>query len=122
MNQSAGRSQKSWEPLDEAHFPERFEAELVCMTNDGVTHRVRIDDVYGSENRPASADNVRAKFRANAALIMTSTDAANLESAVDELDRAKDLTEPVEVVKRVVPELIRNGRKPTRSIGIASGC
>jgi len=82
-----------WEPLGEVHFPERFEAELVCVTSDEATHRVRIDDVYGSANRPASADNVRAKFRANAALVMTSADAANLESAVDEIDRAKDLTE-----------------------------
>ncbi|MGA2568596.1 MAG: MmgE/PrpD family protein [Pseudolabrys sp.] len=82
-----------WEPLGEVHFPERFEAELVCVTSDGATHRVRIDDVYGSANRPAVADDVRAKFRANAALVMTSADAANLESAVDELDRAKDLTE-----------------------------
>jgi hypothetical protein len=41
----------------------------------------------------ANASDVRAKFHANAALVMTSAEAANLEAAVDRLDRAKDLTE-----------------------------
>ena len=82
-----------WQPLGNAHFPERFEAELVCETRDGETLRVRIDDVYRSANRPASVDDVRAKFRTNAALAVTGADAARLESAVDRLDRAEDLTE-----------------------------
>jgi len=82
-----------WEPLADARFPERFEAELLCETRDGTTHRVRIDDVYGSANRPAHATDVRAKFHANAALVMTNTEVANLETAVDGLDCVKDLNE-----------------------------
>jgi 2-methylcitrate dehydratase PrpD len=91
VRELAGRAR--WEPLADACFPERFEAELICETRDGATSRVRIDNVYGSANRPANASDVRAKFHANAALVMTSAEAANLEAAVDRLDRAKDLTE-----------------------------
>lgn len=50
----------SWEPLADARFPERFEAEIEC---DG--HKVRIEDVYGNITRPATADTVRTKFLAN---------------------------------------------------------
>lgn len=81
-----------WEPLADARFPERFEAEMSCETRDGATHRVRVNDVYGSANRPARTDDVRAKFRANGALAMTAADAARIEEAVDGLNRAKDLT------------------------------
>jgi 2-methylcitrate dehydratase PrpD len=52
----------AWEPLKNARFPERFEAELVCGSQ-----RVRVDDVYGNTSRPASAQAVREKFVANGA-------------------------------------------------------
>jgi 2-methylcitrate dehydratase PrpD len=54
----------SWEPLADARFPERFEAELVCGP-----HVVRIDDVYGNPSRPATAQAVREKFIANGASV-----------------------------------------------------
>jgi 2-methylcitrate dehydratase PrpD len=56
----AAANRISWEPLEDARFPERFEAEIECG---GRT--VRIDDVYGNTSRPASPDAVRAKFLAN---------------------------------------------------------
>lgn len=86
-------SRTRWEPLTNACFPERFEAELICETRDGETHCVRIDDVYGSAKRPAEAADVRAKFYANAALVMTNAEAARLETVVDGLHHAKELTE-----------------------------
>jgi 2-methylcitrate dehydratase PrpD len=52
----------TWEPLNNARFPERFEAELVCGSQ-----LVRVDDVYGNTGRPASAQAVREKFVANGA-------------------------------------------------------
>ena len=50
----------AWEPLANARFPERFEAEIVCGP-----HVVRVDDVYGNASRPASAQAVRGKFLAS---------------------------------------------------------
>ena len=55
-----------WEPLPDARFPERFEAEIVCDTRAGASHTIRIDDVYGNRTRPPGADPIMKKFRANA--------------------------------------------------------
>ena len=47
-------------------FPDRFEAELSARRSDGSTLDIRLDDVYGNASRPAAADDVLQKFRANA--------------------------------------------------------
>lgn len=54
-----------WEPLEPNRFPVRFEAELAATLHDGRTLDVRIDDVRGNASRPASPDDVEAKFHAN---------------------------------------------------------
>ena len=60
-----------WEPLPDARFPERFEAEIVCDTSAGASHTIRIDDVYGNRTRPPGAEKVMAKFFANAERCLT---------------------------------------------------
>ena len=77
----------SWSPLEGAQFPQRFEAELTVTLRAGGTRRCRIDDVFGGANRPAGGDEVRAKFRANAALCLEAAAVAELEHAVDTLER-----------------------------------
>ena len=77
----------SWSPLEPSAFPNRFEAEMVVKFDDGRAQRCRIDDVFGGASRPASADQVRAKFRANAALCLDAAAVAGLEEAIDALDR-----------------------------------
>lgn len=81
----------AWEPLADARFPERFEAEIACRLRDGTVHTVRVDDVYGNHSRPASAEAVRTKFRANAGRLLPAARIAALERALDDLDRAPDL-------------------------------
>lgn len=93
-----------WEPLAGHRYPERFEAEIVCETRNGMTQSVRIDDVYGSASRPADAADVRVKFYANAATVMTKAEAANLEAAVDSLDDAGDLTKLTRALRCVKPK------------------
>ncbi len=80
-----------WEPLPDAAFPRRFEAELSCELIDGRTETVRVDDVYGNHSRPAADEDVRRKFRANAAHALDADAVAALETAVAELDRAASL-------------------------------
>jgi 2-methylcitrate dehydratase PrpD len=75
----------TWCPLEASHFPQRFEAELMVVCNDGRERRCRIDDVFGGATRPASAEQVKAKFRANAALCLDAAGSAGLEAAVDTL-------------------------------------
>jgi 2-methylcitrate dehydratase PrpD len=80
----------AWEPLPQARFPERFEAEVLCKTRTD-TQTVRIDDVYGNHTRPPGADAVLAKFRANAARSLRPDAVAALERAGQELSAARDL-------------------------------
>ena len=55
-----------WQPLEPNDFPNRFEAELSARRRDGSMLDIRLDDVYGNASRPAAADDVLVKFRANA--------------------------------------------------------
>ena len=80
-----------WEPLPDARFPERFEAEIVCETKARTSETVRIDDVYGNHTRPPGADQILAKFRANAARSLQTDAIALVERAVDGLMTARDL-------------------------------
>jgi 2-methylcitrate dehydratase PrpD len=79
-----------WEPLPQARFPERFEAEVVCKTRTE-TQTVRIDDVFGNHTRPPGADAILTKFRANGARSLKADGVRSLERATEELSAARDL-------------------------------
>lgn len=81
-----------WEPLPDARFPERFEAEIVCETRTGATHNIRIDDVYGNHTRPPGADPIMAKFRANAARSLTPEASEAAVRAAEGLMAARDVS------------------------------
>jgi 2-methylcitrate dehydratase PrpD len=76
----------TWSPLQASAFPLRFEAEMTVTFRDGRQQRCRVDDVFGGANRPAGADRVKAKFRANAALCLDAAAVARLEEAVETID------------------------------------
>jgi 2-methylcitrate dehydratase PrpD len=76
----------SWSPLQPSAFPHRFEAEMTVTFSDGRQQRCRIDDVFGGANRPASADQVKVKFRTNAALFLDAAAVARLEEAIGTID------------------------------------
>jgi 2-methylcitrate dehydratase PrpD len=80
----------AWEPLPQARFPERFEAEVVCKAG-AKTETVRIDDVFGNHTRPPGAAAVLSKFRANAARSLKTDAVGALERATQELGAARDL-------------------------------
>lgn len=77
----------SWLPLAQHQFPQRFEAELNVVFNRGGQQRCRIDDVFGGAGRPASSEQVKAKFRANAQLCLNAAAVAGLEHVIDTLER-----------------------------------
>jgi 2-methylcitrate dehydratase PrpD len=79
-----------WEPLPQARFPERFEAEVVCKTKSG-SESIRIDDVFGNHTRPPGQEAVLAKFRGNAARSLKSDAVGALERAAQDLSAARDL-------------------------------
>ena len=55
----------SWAPMLNADFPKKFEAEISLKLRGGKTIKARIDQVKGSAERPASEDDIRAKFMQN---------------------------------------------------------
>ena len=61
-------------------FPRVFAAVITCETKDGERQTVRIDDAYGNVGRPPAEQEVRQKFRTNAARSLTPPGAAALES------------------------------------------
>ena len=76
----------TWSPLEASAFPQRFEADMMVTFSDGRKQRCRIDDVFGGANRPARADQIKAKFRANAAQCLDAAAVAGLEEAIETLD------------------------------------
>jgi 2-methylcitrate dehydratase PrpD len=90
-----------WEPLPDARFPERFEAEIVCETRRGATETVRIDDVYGNHTRPPGADAILAKFRTNAARSLEPDAIASVERAAEGLTAAQDLAALTQALRQL---------------------
>jgi len=80
-----------WEPLPDARFPQRFEAEIVCEKRTGATETVPIDDVYGNHTRPPETAAILAKFRANAARSLQAEAIDSVERAVQGLMAARNV-------------------------------
>ena len=55
----------SWAPMLNADFPKKFEAEIRLKLRGGQEIKVRVDQVKGSAERPASVEEIRAKFVGN---------------------------------------------------------
>jgi 2-methylcitrate dehydratase PrpD len=77
----------SWEPLENARFPERFEAELRCELVSGKVEEVRMDDAFGNHSRPPGEAAVLAKFQANAAQALPPGSAEAVMQALAASDR-----------------------------------
>jgi len=73
--------------MNNAEFPQRFEARLHVRFTDGNASEIYVDDVFGGARRPATREAVLAKFRANAAPLGTAGDVRALEDAVLLIER-----------------------------------
>lgn len=82
-----------WEPWPDSGFPARFPADLVVTTADGCETSIRVDDVRGSASRPLTAEDVRAKFLANAGPVVGDARAEAILQAVDALPQMDDVQE-----------------------------
>jgi 2-methylcitrate dehydratase PrpD len=96
-----------WTPLQNARFPERFEAEIECTTRSGASHAIRVDDVYGNQSRPAGTEAVLAKFHANAARSLVPGASEALAQAVEALDRGADLAKLGRALRQIMPHEIK---------------
>jgi 2-methylcitrate dehydratase PrpD len=73
--------------MQNADFPQRFEARLHLRFTDGSAREVYVDDVFGGARRPPTRAAVLDKFRANAALTGSASDVAALEDSVLSIER-----------------------------------
>jgi 2-methylcitrate dehydratase PrpD len=105
VRELAGRM--SWEPMPQARFPERFEAEIECVTRTGTAHTIRIDDVYGNATRPASVDAIHAKFRANARRTLAPAAVETLARSAEDLASAPNL----DALRRALREINTRNEK-----------
>ncbi len=81
----------SYEVRTFASFPVAFPANVRVRFADGVERRAEMPHQRGGVENPLTDDDVRGKFRANAALALDAPDAAALEHAILALDEAPDL-------------------------------
>ncbi|MEL6374914.1 MAG: MmgE/PrpD family protein [Pseudomonadota bacterium] len=74
----------------ESAFPVAYSGEVIVTLSDGRTlsHREHIN--RGAANRPLSNDDIVAKFRDNAAMLVNPARAATMEAAMLTLDEAAD--------------------------------
>jgi 2-methylcitrate dehydratase PrpD len=89
-----------WVPMEDSGFPRLFGAALTCVMADGARHHLRIADAHGNATRPPQAEEVLAKFRANAALSLTRDAVAMLEAGLLEDDLPR------------IGAALRQGRRP----------
>jgi 2-methylcitrate dehydratase PrpD len=82
----------SHEPRDFATYPEAFPGAARVVLASGETLDRVLPYQKGAPENPWSADDVRAKFRANAELALPAEAAAALEEAILALDQQHDLT------------------------------
>ena len=71
-----------WEPRPESPFPEKFDADLTVVLEDGRRFHRYIEQVAGSAERPASADAIERKFMANAERLLGESGAGRAWSAL----------------------------------------
>jgi 2-methylcitrate dehydratase PrpD len=92
-----------WVPLQNARFPERFEAVITCETAAGASRTVRIDDVDGNHTRPPAPERVMQKFRANAARTLGPDAVEALAQSMQGLALAPDLRALSRALRHVGP-------------------
>jgi 2-methylcitrate dehydratase PrpD len=81
----------SFRPMADSGFPQRYPARVCIRTRDGRMHEAEVQDVLGSPRRAFSAEQVRAKFRRNAARTLRDEAVEAVEDAVRCLQDASDL-------------------------------
>ena len=84
----------AWQPMQDAAFPQRFEAAAECRLRSGVAHSVRVDDAYGNTGRPPAQEEIMRKFRANASLAIPVDTADALATEIMAIDRASESGAP----------------------------
>jgi len=77
----------------DAPDPSRFKGRVIVETKDGRKLEHVVEDNWGSERNPLSPDDVRQKFRDNAALILPRERIEEVVNAIEHLEQIADINE-----------------------------
>lgn len=80
------------DPALDAGYPERYTSVVELLLRDGRTVSRRVEFARGTHENPLAADEVRAKYFRLTGPIVPRTRAEALMTAVERLDRTRDLT------------------------------
>jgi 2-methylcitrate dehydratase PrpD len=80
-----------YETHDYASYPQAFPGGARVRLADGTTFEADFPYQKGGPENPLSADEVRAKYRENAALVLSDDAAERLEETIVALDELDDL-------------------------------
>ncbi len=83
----------TWSPMADGDFPNRYGARITVTTRAGERLCAELADVRGTPGRPLAPGELTAKFYDCARLALQGEAPERLAAAVDELERAPDLTE-----------------------------
>lgn len=81
----------AWRAMAESGFPDRYPGRLVARLASGEVREAAVADVRGSPSRPFQPAEIEAKFRRNAARILTAAGVEGVVRAVEQLDETTDL-------------------------------
>lgn len=98
------------DPGLDVHYPARYTSEVRLRTRDGRTLARRVESARGTPENPLSPDEVRAKFRALTAGVVSAARAEAIVAAVEGLDRARDLTPLARLLRAPTTSPRRTGR------------
>ena len=80
------------DPALDADYPERYTSIVELLLKDGRTVSRRVEHARGTRENPLTADEVRVKYLRLTGPVLPRARAEALMTAVDRLDRARDLT------------------------------
>jgi 2-methylcitrate dehydratase PrpD len=80
------------DPALDANYPERYTSVVELVLKDGRTVSRRVEFAKGTRENPLTVDEIRAKYFRLTGPVVPPSRAEALMSAVDRLDKARDLT------------------------------
>jgi len=85
----AGRVTLLSDPALESLYPEHWAARVRIRTTKGAEHQLQLDDPFGTDARPASDEEIQAKFRRMAGTVLP---ADRVEQLIDTVNRLETLS------------------------------
>lgn len=89
-----------FQAMETSDFPKRYSAKIQVRSRSGQVFEESVLDVHGSPERPFSRGEVLDKFRANAEMTMSHSNAQDIIDCIERLDEANAITDLSRALRR----------------------